>query len=286
MKNSPSKKVSVIVPNYNYAKYISGRLKSIVRQTYPIDELIVLDDASTDESDELIRRGLERVKRIRPELKVKYMRNEKNSGKAMRQWLKGVQEASGDYVWIAEADDKCSRRFLEVVMRGFDDPGVVISYTESRIINGFGMMLAPNFRWSRDREKTGHFAKSYVKDGVDEICEIMAIRCTVPNVSAAVFKKTPEFVAILTKAAEEFEQAGDWYLYLRLLEKGKIAYAEEALNAFRVHRGSATKRGAEHYAEVLSIHEMVSGKYRLGKSIVEAMEKERVRIREKYGIME
>ena len=63
----------------------------------------------------------------------------------------------------------CSRRFLEEAMKGFDDPDVVLSYTESAIINGAGIMIAPNFRWSRDKEKTGHYKKSYVKDGRKEI---------------------------------------------------------------------------------------------------------------------
>ena len=51
-----NKKVSVIIPNYNYAKYIGKRIDSILRQTYPIYELIVLDDYSTDNSVKIIEK--------------------------------------------------------------------------------------------------------------------------------------------------------------------------------------------------------------------------------------
>ena len=75
-------------------------------------------------------------------------------------------------MWIAEVDDLSSRNFLTEVMKGFDDPKVVISYAESAIINSFGLMIVPNFRWSRDKEKTGHYKRSYINDGNKEIEEI------------------------------------------------------------------------------------------------------------------
>ena len=90
---------------------------------------------------------------------------------------------------VAEADDLSNRKFLERVMEGFNDQYVVLSYTESKIINGLGLTVMPNFRRSRDREGTGHYSHDYIKDGKREIEEIMAIRCTIPNVSAVVFRK-------------------------------------------------------------------------------------------------
>ena len=110
-----NKKISVVVPNYNYAKYINKRIDSIVRQTYPIYELIILDDCSTDDSVEVIEKKIEKIKVKYPELKVRFIKNEKNSGKAMRQWRKGFELAKGDYIWIAEVDDLSSREFLAAV---------------------------------------------------------------------------------------------------------------------------------------------------------------------------
>lgn len=283
-----NKKVSVIVPNYNYAKYINKRIDSIVRQTYPIYELIVLDDCSTDDSVKIIEMKLSEVRKKYPEIKVSFVKNKKNSGKAMMQWKKGFELAKGDYVWIAEADDLSSRKFLAEAMKGFEDPDVVLSYTESAIINGWGLIVAPNFRWSRDREKTGHYKKDYIKSGKNEIQEIMAIRCTIPNVSAVVFKNDKKLLKMLDETFR-FSQVGDWYFYAKLLENGKISYRRKALNCFRVHAGSRTdnsKKTREHYDEVVKMHQYFKNQYKLDNEMREKIENEERRVRLKHGIIE
>ena len=287
MSISQSKKVSVVVPNYNYGKYIRKRIDSVLKQTYPIYELIVLDDASTDGSAEILKNIVLDLKLNNPEMRVRFVGNKDNSGKAMVQWKKGFELAEGDFVWIAEADDLCSPRFLEEVMKGFDDPEVVLSYTESMIINGRGLVIASNFRWSRDKEKSGHYKKNYVKNGHQEIQEILAIRCTIPNVSAVVFRKKVVKPKDLEKAIK-FSQVGDWYLYAKLLNSGKISYNRKVLNKFRVHRGSKTagsKKDGEHYGEILWMHEYFKKNYKLNKKMLNAMTIEEARVREKHGII-
>ena len=287
MTTSQNKKVSVIVPNYNYGRYIRKRIQSILRQTYPIYELIVLDDASTDGSAEMAKSIVLDLKTQNPNIKVQFVGNQKNSGKAMMAWKKGLDLAKGDYIWIAEADDLCSRNFLAEAMKGFDDSEVVLSYTESAIMNGMGLIIAPNFRWSRDKEKAGHFKNSYIKKGKDEICEIMAIRCTIPNVSGVVFRKNAIKAKDLKKAIE-FSQVGDWYLYAKVLENGKISYNHKALNKFRIHSGSKTaesKKNSEHYEEVQWMHDYFKKKYELNERVLRAMQQEEMRIKEKHGII-
>ncbi len=284
-KRRNAKKVSVIVPNYNYAKYLKWRILSIAEQTYPIYEMIVLDDASKDESRTVIKKMVARAKQINPEMRVKMIFNKENSGKAISQWIRGVDEASGDYIWIAEADDFSRKDFLAEVMRGYDDSDVVVAYTESTIINKYGLVVAPNFRRSRDKEGTGHFASSYIRSGKDEIKQIMAIRCTVPNVSAVVFKNTTKFRRAL-KEALKFEQVGDWYLYAKLLEEGKIFYNKRPMNFFRIHRDSATKRSEVHVKEVEKMHKYFKDNYKLDEKVTSYMERELARIKLKYGIIE
>ena len=282
---SNKKKISVIVPNYNYAKYLKWRILSIAKQTYPIYELIVLDDASKDNSKTVIKKMVAEAKRLQPEMKLKLIWNKENSGKAISQWIKGVNEATGDYIWIAEADDIARKDFLAEVMKGFEkDSDVVLAYSESAIINKYGMLLMPNFRKSRDKEGAGHFVSSYIRPGKQEIEEIMAIRCTIPNVSAVVFKNTPQLIAVL-KQAEKFTQVGDWYLYAKLLENGKIFYNKKSLNLFRVHKESATKRGEIHLREVLMMHDYFKKKYDLTENVLRWMGEEAQRIRAKYGII-
>ncbi len=285
IEKKKAKKVSVIVPNYNYAKYLKRRIMSIAQQSYPIYELIVLDDASKDGSKTMIKKLVAEAGRIKPEMKIKMIFNKENSGKAISQWIRGVKEASGDYIWIAEADDVSRKDFLFEVMKGFENPEVVISYTESAIINKQGFLISPSFRRSRDKERTGHFSSSYIRPGEQEIEEIMAIRCTIPNVSAVVFKNTPDLIKELRRA-EKFEQVGDWYLYVKLLENGKIFYNKKSMNLFRIHKESATKRGAVHVEEVKKMHEYFKENHNLSEKVLKNMGAELSRVKAKYGIIE
>ena len=281
MTSLQNRKVSVVIPNYNYAKYLKKRIKSILRQTYPIYELIILDDKSNDKSGKIIESEIQKIKFRDPALRVQYVGNDENSGKAISQWKKGFELATGDFVWIAEADDLSRKCFLEEAMKGFEDPEVVLSYTESSIINSYGLMLAPNFRWSRDKEKTGHYKKSYIKDGKKEIEEIMAIRCTIPNVSAVVFRNNKEYLKYLDEALK-FSQVGDWYFYAKILENGKISYNKKSLNKFRIHAGSVTnnsKKTEQHRREIIEMHQAFRKRYDLSKKILTMMENEIDRIK-------
>lgn len=283
-----NKKVSVVIPNYNYARYLKWRIKSILKQTYPIYELIILDDKSSDDSKKIIELEIKKIKVKYPELKLKFVENSENSGKAMMQWKKGFELATGDFVWIAEADDLSSRYFLEEVMKGFEDPEVVLSYTESMIINGRGFIIAPNFRWSRDKEKTGHYKRSYIKDGKREIEEIMAIRCTIPNVSSVVFRNNKKNLKYFDEAIR-FTQVGDWYFYVKVLENGKISYSKKSLNKFRIHSDSKTgesKKDRKHYEEILRMHDIFKDKYNLSGEILDRIKSEEARVRAKHGIIE
>lgn len=278
------KKVSVIVPNYNYAEYIDKRIDSIVNQTYPIYELIILDDCSRDRSVDVIETKLHQLKLLLPELNVKFIKNEKNSGKAMLQWKKGIEEATGDYIWIAEADDLSKKTFLEEVMGAFNDKDVVLSYAESAVISTMGLMITPNFRWSRDKEKTGRYKESYIKDGKAEVEEILAIRCSIPNVSAVVFKNAPYLTKYIDEALK-FSQVGDWYFYVKVLENGKIAYNKKSLNKFRLHRGSVTRTISleKHFDEVKEMQEMIVRDFDVPERVRKMMAKEKERIANKLG---
>lgn len=84
--------VSVVVPNYNYKRYLNLRIQSILQQTYQNIELILLDDASTDGSEEVLSDYQDHAK-------VSHiLLNEHNTGNPFKQWFKGMQLAKGKYI--------------------------------------------------------------------------------------------------------------------------------------------------------------------------------------------
>ena len=132
-----SHKIAAIIPNYNYADFILERIDSVLLQTYPISELVILDDASPDNSVEVIERKISEIHKTHPKLKVKFIPNAKNSGGCVfSQWQKGLQEIESDYFWIAEADDSADPRFLETAMQKFSEqPSTVLFFSDSYRIN-------------------------------------------------------------------------------------------------------------------------------------------------------
>src|SRR5208282_2627995 len=106
MTSTSVPKVSVVVPNYNHARFLRRRVESILQQTFRDFELILLDDCSTDDSRSILSEYADD-----PRVRIEF--NEKNSGSTFKQWNKGVRLARGEYVWIAESDDYAGERFLE-----------------------------------------------------------------------------------------------------------------------------------------------------------------------------
>ena len=82
--------VSVIIPNYNHARYLDERIQSVLNQTYQNFEVIILDDKSTDNSVEVINQ-------YKDDLHVScIIVNEENSGSTFKQWHKGFELAKGE----------------------------------------------------------------------------------------------------------------------------------------------------------------------------------------------
>lgn len=276
-------KVSVVVPNYNYKHYLAARLDSILSQTYPLYELIILDDNSTDGSIWFIEDWLEATQKSFPELKIRFIKNDQNSGSAIAQWQRAFREASGDFLWLAEADDLSDPYFLATAMSAFaSDDSVLLSYTESSVINARGSFLSYDFSSRIDKEKSGLFQKSFVRSGEELASSIFAIRCAIPNVSAVVFRKKSDLpFADYLESAKKFSQCGDWYFYLQLLAHGKVAYNRASLNFFRVHSASITansKKAKRHLSEVEEVQAFAREHYFLSRETLSAQAAELDRI--------
>ncbi|WP_143749602.1 glycoside hydrolase family 99-like domain-containing protein [Mesorhizobium sp. WSM3879] len=258
----PLPKVSVVVPNYNYARYLEARLGSIMTQTVRPYELIVLDDASTDGSVEVIERVLANC-----EIPNQHIRNDRNSGSVFRQWMRGVEAARGDYVWIAEADDLADPAFLEKLLPAFEREDVVLSYCQSRQMGGDGRILSEHYlEYVSDIDRS-RWTKPYVMDGRQEVTEALYLKNTIPNVSAVLFRREP-LLEVLGGGLEEiasYRDAGDWVAYLRLLEKGGIAFHPQPLNSHRRHESSVTRFDVRHLQEIAKVQIETIERFHLGE---------------------
>lgn len=224
--------VSVLIPNYNYAEYIEARIRSVQAQTVRPREIILLDDCSSDDSVARARRVL-----AEGDVPWRIVTNASNAG-CYSQWLKGLSLARSEVVWIAEADDDCEPGLIETLLPRFADPGVVLAYCQSRQIDGEGRMTAPDYlEYTHDIDPE-KWRVDYVREGAQEIREAMGVKNTIPNASAVLMRR-PTLQGIAPMLTQ-LRNAGDWFVYLELLQDGRIAYSPLALNAHRRHEASLT----------------------------------------------
>lgn len=260
---SVDKKVTVVVPNYNYEEFIFQRIYSILYQTYKIDEIIILDDCSKDNSRELID---EIVKNTKEFVNIRTIYNETNSGTAFKQWKKGFENAKCDYIWIAEADDYCDNVLLEEIMKPIvNDDEIVISYSDTAFINKVGMVQLKTIKPEIDIQNSGHWDSDFISDGVEEIKKYEFLNCTIANVSSCVFKNS-DYSKFL-KESGEYTQAGDWLFYTNVMKTGKIAFINSALNYYRVHGNNVTSttKKEKHIEEIKRIHKRIDDEFKLTK---------------------
>lgn len=268
-----SKTVAAIIPNYNYADFIIERIDSVLEQTYPVSELIILDDASPDDSVKIIKQKIKEIKQNYPQIRVRLIVNEKNSGGLVfSQWQKGLKEITSDYFWIAEADDTADKHFLETAMQKFAEyPSAVLFYSDSYRIDQNGKILSKTCSDWADMWGKGRWNEDFFNKGEDEVINYLGETNPILNVSSVVWKNQKNLMKIFEEA-KKFKVAGDWYIYTRVLESGDIVYSAQPLNRYRKHnQGSASTivKLSREYSEVVEIQERVAKKYHLSKENLE-----------------
>lgn len=266
--------VSVVVPNYNYANYISERLWSVIDQDYPLWEVIVLDDASTDKSVAEV----EKVIKVSP-VPITLNVNTKNSGSVFRQWAKGVELSSGDYIWIAEADDGANPAFVREVVRRMQGSGSVLGFADSRQVDERGLSIGDSYKPYLNEIEEGAFDASFDMDGPEFIAHFLSVKNVILNVSGTVIRRDALIEALKTAGDSLFEYrvAGDWYLYTLLCSRpgSRVSYVHDSLNIHRRHSTSVTGRLKikEHLQEISRMHTLASKLARLPRAIRAAQKK-------------
>ncbi len=219
--------VSIIVPNYNHAAYLRKRLDSVFNQTYQNFEVILLDDASTDNSVEILKdySGHPSVSH--------FIVNKINSGSPFRQWKKGIELANGDYIWIAESDDWAELHFLESMVRTLEsDHSIGVSYCQSMIVDKEDNIIRSNLCWTDDLDSR-RWQSDFTNTGREEIRDFMSKKNVIPNASAAVFKNILQQDQSMD--IDRFRMLGDWHLWTSILRDHKVQFIASALNYFRAH---------------------------------------------------
>ena len=238
-------RISIIVPSYNYARYLPARLGSIFRQTYPVTEVLLLDDASSDDSVIVATSVAATHQRD-----LRIVANSRNSGSVFRQWRRGAELARGDYVWIAEADDDADPNLLATLASQLNAaPDIDLVCCDSRSIDADGKIIWPSYQ-NYYATSAPELARDSIFPARDFARRCLAERNLILNASAVLWRK-PALRAALDRSWDtlrDLRMAGDWFLYLNLLahSDGHVAWIAQPLNIHRRHKASVTGALATH----------------------------------------
>ena len=114
--------VSIIMPSWNTAQFIAESIQSVINQTYKNWELLIVDDCSTDDTDNIVEPFL-------TDARIKYFKNEKNSGAALTR-NRAMREAKGEWIAFLDSDDLWMPEKLEKQIRFMNEHNYTLSFTE------------------------------------------------------------------------------------------------------------------------------------------------------------
>ncbi len=216
-------KISIIIPTYNRANYLKQTIESALAQDYENYEVIVLDNASTDSTAEVIEKYLDNDK-------FRYYRNETNIG-MVKNWHKAIYEYStGDWFLILSDDDYFidSKYLTQAVLLMHRDEKICIVYANGYIKHedtGKMVPLKLPFNEINDGKKI-FSSRGTVKPQDFTLCNIL-------------FKKndTLRFKSFENK----FNVACDSELFLNMCVYGKVAIVNDYVSVYRVHSNNLIK---------------------------------------------
>lgn len=217
--------VSIIMPSYNTGQYIAESIQSVRNQTYTNWELIIVDDCSTDNTDESVAPYLS-------DRRICFIKNEKNSGAAVSR-NRALREAEGRWIAFLDSDDLWTPEKLENQINFLEKHGYSFSYTNYEEIDVSGKKTGVHVSGPKKITKTGMF--NYCWPGC---LTVMYDRNVVGLIQI-----------------EDIKKNNDYAMWLKVCKKADCYLLDECLAQYR--------RGRADSVSTHSIKTMISWHYRL-----------------------
>lgn len=205
--------VSIIMPSYNTAPYIKMAIQSVLDQTYEKWELIIVDDCSTDNTDEVLSE-------VRDE-RIRYFKNKTNSGAAVSR-NRALREATGQWIAFLDSDDMWMPEKLEKQISFMKENGYAFSYTNYEEIDAEGNKTGVRITGPKKITKTGMFNYCW------------------PGCLTVMFDATK----IGLVQIEDIKKNNDYAMWLKICRKADCYLLQQYLGQYRKGRaGSVSSHG-------------------------------------------
>ncbi|MEA2062937.1 MAG: glycosyltransferase [Gemmatimonadota bacterium] len=243
---------SIIIPVYNQAEFVSESLDSALAQSWSETEVIIVDDASTDGTSEMIARFAD-------EENVSIYRNDRNRD-CVYTFNRGISLAKGRYYGILAADDTWEPLFLEKCVTALEEhPEAGFAYTRVNLLD----------RQGKRRPRTADRIVHRQDRCGDEFINLVRWLNPVPHHATVVRKSCLEEVGPYN---EELTTTHDWDLWLRLSRKFPVVFINEALSNYRVHEANVSRlrsRTGDKEKFILRVLDRVFGMEDLPEVLIE-----------------
>ncbi len=230
--------VSILIPNYNHALFLKQRIESVLHQTFQDFELLIMDDCSTDHSRQIIEEY-----RNHPKVS-KIVYNEQNSGGVFKQWIKGIEMASGKYLWIAESDDYAAPTFLEETVQTLEEyPSAGMVFTDTTVVDVNGKKI----KTTSETKKAAFQQLAAVGNTItqDHLGDFLISELVIENASCVLFRKS-SLQEIDFEELAQFTNTGDRFVYIGIALKAAIVHIPQELNFMRWHEHNTTKKNFDN----------------------------------------
>ena len=225
--------VTAVVASYNHVKFLPDRMKSLLSQTYPKLNILVIDDYSPDNSVEVLRS-------FEPNHKLKIIVKKKNSGWASVS-NEGIRLSNSEFILFANCDDACDAKMIASLVSALEvNPTAGLAFCKSQMIDENNQILGDDFE-VREKSFRDRCQETTLLGG-SEITRFLLRSCVIPNLSAALFRH--EALDQIGGFSEKYSVCCDWDLFFRIAERWDVVYVALPLNQFRQHAKtvrSATK---------------------------------------------
>jgi glycosyltransferase involved in cell wall biosynthesis len=216
--------VSIVVASYNHAEFLDRRMETLLSQTYPAIEILVIEDCSSDDSLAVLRK-------YEHAPKVKLIIREHNGG-----WLavsrQGIEMSSGEFVIFAQCDDDCDPRLIERLVDGMQaNPSAGVAFCRSLLVDKAGHELGDDFSVREPSFRTRCVTDTLLTR--KEMSRFLLHSCVIPNMSAALIRR--ECFSVIGHLSTDYPACNDWDLFFRIVTRYDVAYIAEPLNRFRQH---------------------------------------------------
>ena len=231
-------KVSVMVPVYNAEDYIEECLDSILNQDYKNIEIVVSDDCSSDNTQEIL------IKKYRHHKNIILFLNKKNLGVTLN-CNQALEATSGDFISLFAGDDVMKPLKIETQLNFMlQNPDVVLSYHPVEVFDSATGKILYVSNQSK-REALNSFEDILVKAGIPGACSIMIRRNALP---IGLYDIRLQIVS-------------DWLFQLEISMKGRVAQITKTLARYRKHEKGESQKSYELLNESLYALDLLIEKY-------------------------